>query len=68
MTEIEQARIRVLADRPVNEGGRYVLYLMQQANRSHFNPALEYAITEANALGLPVVDCFGLLDGSNGFP
>ncbi|KAB0682931.1 deoxyribodipyrimidine photo-lyase [Aureimonas leprariae] len=68
MSEIEAERIRVLADRPANEKGTYVLYLLQQANRSSFNPALEYAIAEANRLGLPIVACFGLLDGSDGFP
>ena len=33
-----------------------------------FNPALEFAVEEANHLRLPVVACFGLLDGANGFP
>ena len=65
---IEPARIRVLNEAEPDEAGRYVLYLLQQANRSRFNPALELAIEEANRLGLPVVACFGLLDGSNGFP
>ncbi len=65
---IEPARIRVLNEAEPNAAGRYVLYLLQQANRSRFNPALELAIEEANRLGLPVVACFGLLDGSNGFP
>ena len=50
------------------ETGTYVLYLLQQANRAHFNPALEYAVDEANRLGVPVLACFGLLDGANGFP
>ena len=65
---IEPARIRVLNEAEPNAAGRYVLYFLQQANRSRFNPALELAIEEANRLGLPVVACFGLLDGSNGFP
>ncbi|MCO6049084.1 deoxyribodipyrimidine photo-lyase [Mesorhizobium sp. RP14(2022)] len=65
---VEPGRIRVLNDAPPDEKGRYVLYLLQQANRAHFNPALELAVREANRLGLPVVACFGLLDGSNGFP
>ncbi|PZO81361.1 MAG: deoxyribodipyrimidine photolyase [Mesorhizobium amorphae] len=64
---IEPGRIRVLNDAEPREGA-YVLYLLQQANRSRFNPALELAVDEANRLGLPVVACFGLLDGSNGFP
>lgn len=65
---IEPGRVRVLNDVPPDHNGAYVLYLMQQANRAYFNPALELAVKEANHLGLPVVTCFGLLDGSNGFP
>ncbi|KQP08599.1 deoxyribodipyrimidine photolyase [Methylobacterium sp. Leaf99] len=65
---IQAGRIRVLNDVAPREGGAYVLYLLQQANRAHFNPALEYAVGEANRLGVPVLACFGLLDGANGFP
>ncbi|MBS9722115.1 deoxyribodipyrimidine photo-lyase [Tianweitania sp. BSSL-BM11] len=65
---IDPRRIRVLKDAPDNANGRYVLYLLQQANRAYNNPALELAIEEANHRGLPVVACFGLLEGSNGFP
>ncbi|GJE57979.1 deoxyribodipyrimidine photo-lyase [Methylobacterium trifolii] len=65
---IHGGRIRVLKDVAPRDGGRYVLYLLQQANRARHNPALELAIEEANRLGLPVVACFGLLDGANGFP
>ncbi|WP_312793981.1 deoxyribodipyrimidine photo-lyase [Tianweitania sp.] len=65
---IDPRRIRVLKEGPEDTKGRYVLYLLQQANRAYNNPALELAIEEANQRGLPVVACFGLLDGSNGFP
>jgi deoxyribodipyrimidine photo-lyase len=65
---LQAGRIRVLNDVPPREDGAYVVYLLQQANRAYFNPALEYAVTEANRLGVPVVACFGLLDGANGFP
>ena len=65
---IQGERVRVLNDGEPHGEGRYVLYLMQQANRARFNPALELAIEEANRLKLPVVACFGLLDGKNGFP
>ncbi|WP_019999042.1 deoxyribodipyrimidine photo-lyase [Aureimonas ureilytica] len=65
---IEPERIRILNEAEPNPKGRYVLYLLQQANRAGFNPALEFTIEEANRLGVPVVACFGLLDGSNGFP
>ncbi|GBU17828.1 MULTISPECIES: deoxyribodipyrimidine photo-lyase [Methylobacterium] len=65
---IQSQRIRVLNDAEARSDGAYVLYLLQQANRAHFNPALEFAIEEANRLKLPLVACFGLLDGKSGFP
>lgn len=65
---IQPARIRVLNDEPPREDADIVLYLMQQAMRVPFNPALELAIEEANRLKLPLLVCFGLLDGANGFP
>ncbi|MBE7200207.1 MAG: deoxyribodipyrimidine photo-lyase, partial [Parafilimonas terrae] len=65
---IQGERIRVLNDVEPRGDGAYVLYLLQQANRSSFNPALEFAIEEANRLNLPAVACFGLLDGASGFP
>ena len=58
---IHDTRVRVLWDRPPGRG-KYVLYWMQQSQRARFNPALEYAVREANALGLPVVVGFGLMD------
>ena len=65
---IQEKRFRVLNDAAPRQGGTYVLYLLQQANRAHENPALELAIEEANRLGLPVLAAFGLLDGKSGFP
>lgn len=53
-------RLRTLCDAPVRPDARYVLYWMQQSQRAAFNPALEYAIAQANALGLPTLVCFGL--------
>lgn len=56
---IDPARIQSLnrcAERP----GKYVLYWMQQAQRTAVNHALEYAIREADARRLPVVVYFGL--------
>ena len=47
-------------DVPIRSDGAYVLYWMQQAQRSHDNPALDVAIHHANALGLPVLVTFGL--------
>lgn len=39
---------------------RYVLYWMQTSQRPWDNPALDLAVEHANALGLPVLVCFGL--------
>ena len=40
----------------------YVLYWMQQSQRAVYNHALEYAVDQANHLGLPLVTGFGLTD------
>jgi len=40
--------------------GRWILYWMQASQRASWNHALEFAIREANGLGLPVVAFFGL--------
>lgn len=40
--------------------GRWVLYWMQASQRASWNHALEFAVREANGLGLPVVAFFGL--------
>lgn len=60
---IQDTRIRLRGRHPVREDGKYVLYWMQQSQRAVFNPALEFAVTQANELGLPVLVCFGLTDG-----
>jgi deoxyribodipyrimidine photo-lyase len=54
-------RFKALNARPTRDGD-YVLYWMQQSQRAAFNPALEYAVAQANDLGLPVVVGFGLTD------
>jgi deoxyribodipyrimidine photo-lyase len=59
---IQPSRVRVIADVPPRAGGRYVLYWMQQSQRARFNHALEYAVRQANDLGLPAVVGFGLMD------
>src|SRR5215210_7615042 len=60
---VPSARIRVLNEAEPRTDARYVLYWMQQSQRARFNPALEFAIEEANARALPVLVCFGLTDG-----
>ena len=59
---METDRIVFLNDAPKNGDGRYVLYWMQQSQRAHVNPALEYAVSRANAIDRPVVALFGLFD------
>ena len=59
---IERERLQLLNDAP-EVPGDYVLYWMQQSQRADFNPALEWAIENANRLRLPVVVGFGLTDG-----
>lgn len=56
---IHEARIHYLNARPPTPG-KCVLYWMQQSQRAEFNPALEYAIEQANARRLPVVVGFAL--------
>jgi deoxyribodipyrimidine photo-lyase len=61
---IHPARIAVLHDIPPRPAppARYVLYWMQASQRASHNPALEFAIEQANALRLPLLVCFGLMD------
>ena len=60
--EVESERIKRLDDRePVD--GKSVLYWMQQSARADCNPALEFAIAEANARDLPLLVVFGLMKG-----
>lgn len=56
---VEPERIQPLNRKP-RRPGRYVLYWMQQSQRAEWNPALEYAVQQANTLGQPVVVVFGL--------
>jgi deoxyribodipyrimidine photo-lyase len=58
---IKHGRVEALNDRDLRKGD-YVLYWMQQSQRAEWNHALEYAVRQANALGLPVVVMFGITD------
>ncbi len=60
---IQPSRIKVLKDGPENPKARYVLYWMGLSQRAAFNPALEFAVDEANARKLPVVVCYGVAEG-----
>jgi deoxyribodipyrimidine photo-lyase len=60
---IQNTRIQNLNAHARRADGAYVLYWMQEAQRARGNAALETAIRGANKYGLPVVVCFGLMDG-----
>jgi deoxyribodipyrimidine photo-lyase len=58
---IQNSRIQYLNTLDIQKGN-YVLYWMQQSQRSEMNYALEYAIQEANRLRKGVLVGFGLMD------
>jgi deoxyribodipyrimidine photo-lyase len=58
---IQPSRIKELNDQPTRKG-RYVLYWIQASVRVIDNPALLYAIQQADKLGIPVLAVFGLTD------
>lgn len=59
MAHIEPERIHVINNRPIRSG-QYVLYWMQASQRAFGNPALEFAIDQANEHKVPVLVVFGL--------
>lgn len=59
---IHDARICIRSEKPENPDGQFVLYWMQQAQRAHFNHALEFALREAAWLSKPVLVLFGVTD------
>ena len=56
---VKEERVHYRNSEPVRDG-EYVLYWMQQSQRSRYNYALEYAVTRANDLGLPCVVFFAV--------
>jgi deoxyribodipyrimidine photo-lyase len=60
---IQSTRIKTINQAPEGEAPDYVLYWMGLSQRVRFNPALEYAVDEANARGLPVLVCYGIAEG-----
>jgi deoxyribodipyrimidine photo-lyase len=58
---IQGERIKTLNDKQI-QSGKYVLYWMQSSQRAEDNHALEFAITRANELNLPLLVGFGLMD------
>ena len=59
---IQDTRIQHLNDLDIRLDADFVLYWMQQSQRETYNHALEYAVQQANDLGLGVVVAFGLTD------
>lgn len=57
-------RVRRLAGPagPPPAGGSFVLYWMQSSVRAENNAALDFAISQANSLGLPLLAAFGITD------
>lgn len=53
-TSISKTRLRRLNSAPVLDTARYVLYAMQHSMRVQHNPALIFAIEQANRLALPL--------------
>jgi deoxyribodipyrimidine photo-lyase len=58
-TLIDQERVQLLNDHTVRSGD-YVLYWMQASHRTEENPALQYAVEQADALQLPLIVYFGI--------
>jgi deoxyribodipyrimidine photo-lyase len=56
----QDLRLHVAGDTRPRPGGDFVLYWMQTTHRAHDNFALNFAIEQANALGLPLQVYHGL--------
>ena len=61
-----EERIQPLNKRPPRPGGAFVLYWMQQSQRTVDNHALEHALSLANMAKKPLLVFFGLTDGYPG--
>ena len=61
---IEKERIKILNEKNFQKN-KYIIYWMQQSQRTHFNHALEYAIENSNKFKKPLIVYFGL---TNDFP
>ncbi|MDP2425642.1 MAG: deoxyribodipyrimidine photo-lyase [Candidatus Izemoplasmatales bacterium] len=54
------SRIQTLIQAQTNSNSKYILYWMQQAQRVHYNQALDFAISLANKSKLPLLVLFVL--------
>ncbi len=59
--DVQEERIRHLNDEDTRDG-EYVLYWMQEAQRTELNHALEYAAQKANERGQRLLVAFGLTE------
>lgn len=57
---------RIVSLNKPSAGGKYILLWIQQAQRTRFNHALEFAVRQANELRLPLFACFVITDGFPG--
>ena len=55
LMSVPASRVRLENDRPINPGGRYVLYWMIAARRTRYNFALQRACELARDHGKPVL-------------
>ena len=54
-------RIQIIKTIHKEQSGKYILYWMQNAQRIHYNHALNYAIELANQKGIPLIVWFNIL-------
>ena len=59
--DIQKTRIQQLNDSDICVEADYVLYWMHQSQRMEYNHTLEYAVQQANDLGMGVVVVFELI-------
>ena len=59
-SRVHPARIHWVREGPPAPGARYVLYWIQINQRARMNDALDFAVEQADALGLPVLAYQGL--------
>ena len=57
---IDDLRLHAGRERGPRHGGELVLYWIQTTHRAHDSPALDFAVGQANGLGLPLLVYHGL--------
>ncbi len=63
--EIEEERIKLLNNNPIQHKGEFVVYWMQSSQRAEHNQALDYSILLANKLNQPLLVYFAI---TNNYP